>query len=368
MSQSYIERIELDLLRVPLKTPYKLVFGNVEAFDTLLVTVTFADGRSGVGEATILTGYTEETLEQCWQAARAIGSEMPGTHEGRANGLLARWLDENPFTVTAFSTAMEMAAGHATLRPTTASVPLLAILNETEPAPVENELERLIEAGYLTIKIKVGWDVQDDLRRVRHAQQALRGRAMIRIDANQGYSKDDGCTFARSLDPSGIELFEQACRAGDWDAALAVKHAATVPIMLDESIYTMADVEKAAALGAADIIKLKLMKLGSIDQLEQALDRIGNLGMTAVLGNGVATEIGCWMEACVGAKLLATAGEMNGFLKQRSELLTEPLRVERGRIKLDQASMPQLDQSAVAAARVAREEFRMPAGVRMTAG
>ena len=48
---------------MPLKTPYKLVFGNVEAFDTLLVTVTLADGRSGVGEATILTGYTEETLD-----------------------------------------------------------------------------------------------------------------------------------------------------------------------------------------------------------------------------------------------------------------------------------------------------------------
>ena len=85
MSQSHLERIELDLLRVPLKTPYKLVFGNVEAFDTLLVTVTLADGRSGVGEATILTGYTEETLAQCWQAARAIGSELPGTREGLVN-------------------------------------------------------------------------------------------------------------------------------------------------------------------------------------------------------------------------------------------------------------------------------------------
>lgn len=358
MSQCQLARVELDLLRVPLKIPYKLVFGNVEAFDTLLVTVTFADGRSGVGEATILTGYTEETLEQCWQAARAIGSELPGSSMAQANGRLAPWLGEHPFTVTAFSTAMEMAADHATLHPMTASVPLLAILNETEPRGLERELERLLEAGYSTIKVKVGWDVQADLRRVRHIQHVLRGRAMIRIDANQGYSKDDGCTFARSLDPTGIELFEQACAAGDWDAALAVKRATTVPIMLDESIYTMADVEKAAALGAADIIKLKLMKLGSIDQLEQALDRIGTLGMTAVLGNGVATEIGCWMEACVGAKLLATAGEMNGFLKQRSGLLTTPLRIECGRMILDQPSMPRLDPAAVVAVRVAREEFR----------
>jgi L-Ala-D/L-Glu epimerase len=360
MSRSHLERIELDLLRIPLKSPYKLVFGNVEAFDTLLVTATFADGRSGVGEATILTGYTEETPEQCWRAAREIGPELCGASETQANARLAPWLSENPFTVTAFCTAMEMAAGHPTLRVADASVPLLAILNETEPDALEVELERLLEAGYSTIKVKVGWNVQDDLRRVRHIQRAIRGRAAIRIDANQGYSREDGCTFARSLDPAGIELFEQACAAGDWDAALAVRRASTVPIMLDESIYTMADVEKAAALGAADIIKLKLMKLGGIDKLEQALRRIGALGLTAVLGNGVASEIGCWMEACVAARLLQNAGEMNGFLKQRSGLLTTPLRVERGRIQLDK-TMPALDPGAVAAARVAREEFRMPA-------
>ena len=359
ISHSSIERIELDLLRVPLKSPYKLAFGNVEAFDTLLVTVTLADGRSGVGEATILTGYTEETLEQCWHAARAIGSELPGEVEGQTDTRLAPWLSEHPFTVTAFSTALEMAAGHHTLRPKAASIAILAILNETDPSALEIELERLLEAGYSTIKVKVGWDVQDDLRRVRYIQRIVRGRAAIRIDANQGYSRDDGCTFARSLDPAGIELFEQACTAGDWDAALAVKRVATMPIMLDESIYTMADVEKAATLGAADIIKLKLMKLGGIDRLEKALGRIKELGLTAVLGNGVATEIGCWMEACVGAQLLPTAGEMNGFLKQRNGLLTTPLRVERGRIHLDQASVPQLNPSALIAARVAREEFRV---------
>ncbi len=367
MSKSHLERIELDLLRVPLKTPYKLVFGNVEAFDTLLVTVTLADGRSGVGEATILTGYTEETLDQCWQAARTIGAELPGTPEAELSRRLAPWLGGNPFTVTAFVTALEMADDHAALHPMAGSVALLAILNETAPDALDAELERLLEAGYSTIKVKVGWNVKDDLRRVRHVQRALRGRARIRIDANQGYSKDDGCIFARSLDPDGIELFEQACAAGDWDAALAVKRVATVPIMLDESIYTMADVEKAAALGAADIIKLKLMKLGSIDAAEQALGRIDALGMTAVLGNGVASEIGCWMEACVGARLLATAGEMNGFLKQRRGLLTVPLRVERGRLVLEQAAMPRLDPAAVAAARVAREEFHHSAGIRRAA-
>jgi hypothetical protein len=73
------------------------------------------------------------------------------------------------------------------------------------------------------------------------------------------------------------------------------------------------------------------------------------------------------MEACVGSKLLTTAGEMNGFLKQRHGLLTTPLRVERGSIQLNGASMPQLDPQAVAAALVAREEFHAPARIPTTA-
>ncbi len=206
--------------------------------------------------------------------------------------------------------------------------------------------------------MKAGWDVDADLARVRQVQRVLNGRAAIRIDANQGYSHEDGCKFARGLDPAGIELFEQPCAANDWDAALAVKRVASVPMMLDKSICDMADVEKAAALGAADFIKLKLMKLGSIERLEQALERVQSLGLIAVLGNGVATEIGCWMEACVSAKMVTTAGEMNGFLKQRRPLLTTPLRVDRGCLQLV-SPPPSLDAKAVAAARVTREDFRM---------
>jgi len=358
MSSVYLDRIELDLLKVPLKTPYKLAFANVEAFDTLTVSVTLPDGCTGVGEATILTGYTEETLAQCWQAAQAIGPELLGKPLAAIDDLLSGWRVENPFTAAAFGSAAEMAAGCATLQAAPASVPILAILNETEPADIEAELERLLDAGYKTIGVKVGWNVDADLVSVRFIQETLSAR---------GYSQDGGCRFVRKLNPNSIELFEQPCASGDWNAAVAVKRLADVPMMLDESIYTMADVEKAATLGAADIIKLKLMKLGSVERLEKALARVKDLGFGAVLGNGVATEIGCWMEACVAAKMVTTAGEMNGFLKQRRGLFSRPLTVSEGSIQLDRAFADQLDAEAVAAVRVARVDLRLPAVTRMIA-
>ena len=70
--------------------------------------------------------------------------------------------------------------------------------------------------------------------------------------------------------------------------------------------------------------------------------------MRAVLGNGVACDLGCWMEACVAARTIDNAGEMNGFLKARSGLLTTPLEFEDGAIVLRTGFAPRLDHERIA--------------------
>ncbi len=68
-------------------------------------------------------------------------------------------------------------------------------------------------------------------------QRLNRGRCALRLDANQGYSREDAIRFVTSLDPDAIELFEQPCDKADWDSAVAVARVSNVPMMLDESIY-----------------------------------------------------------------------------------------------------------------------------------
>lgn len=355
------DRITLRLLRVELAQPYKLSFGTVTAFDTLLVEVFLDDGRYGVGEATILTGYTDETIDECWAAAREIASLLRGKGSKEASAILAAWAATNPFTATAFGTALEMAAGYSVLR-NSGAVPILGVINTIDEKKVGSEIESLLSAGYKTLKVKAGWDVHQDLVRVAAVQRIIAGTdAKIRIDANQGYSPEDGLTFARLLKPDNVELFEQACDADNWDAAVAVKRAASVPIMLDEAIYDMSDVDKAASLGAADLVKLKLMKLGSLGALERALERTSLLGMKTILGNGVATDVGCWMEACVAvSRLRDVAGEMNGFLKPRISTLKNPMVIVGGSIVIPDDYVPVLDMEALEKLQVATEIYRKP--------
>src|SRR5581483_1253055 len=165
---------------------------------------------------------------------------------------------------------------------------------------LEQEGEDLVATGCKTLKVKIGWDPEPDLHQVDSVRRIAKGRAKLRIDGNQGYRRDQAEYFLKKLDPADIELVEQPCPAGDWDSAVAISKVASVPLMLDESIYSLDDVDLAAKLKCADYIKLKLMKIGTLDMLEKGLRQIADRGMKAVLGNGVATDLGCWMEICVG--------------------------------------------------------------------
>lgn len=353
-----VKRIVLHRLRAPLRVPYKLSFGPVEAFDTILVEILGEDGRAGFGEATFLPGYSEERMEEAWVRAVALAEHLAGSTIAEIIARAAVLLKEGPFTATAFTTACEMLAGHPTLTPPrTVAVPLLAIVNSDQPGGYEAEIEAHLAAGYRTLKVKVGFDMEPDLARVERIRQFVAGRAAIRVDGNQGYARDDALRFAATLEPEGIELLEQPADAADWETAADLAKVARVPMMLDESIFGIADVERAAELGAARFIKFKLMKAGSVDRLEAALERIRQLGMIPVLGNGVAGEVGCWMEACVAARMTDNAGEMNGFLKPAANLFTRPLKVGNGAMILEAGWMPAIDRAMLETVTLEKKEF-----------
>ncbi|KAB2920299.1 MAG: mandelate racemase [Hyphomicrobiaceae bacterium] len=355
-----IEEIHLSRLSIPLAKPYKLAFRDVTHFDTLLVELV-AGGRAGYGEATILNGYTEETVEGSWALAQALAPKARGLSPEAARRMLdADVRATAPFTATAFLTALDMAGGHPLLEIREPSrVPLLFGINATDPGGIEQELEGALASGYRTLKIKAGFDLEADLARVGLIQGLNRNRARLRIDANQGYAKEDGCAFARRISPDSVELLEQPCHAKDWDAARAVAEASCVPLMLDEAIYDMHDIERAARTGAA-FVKLKLMKFASLDALARGLGRIRELGMTPVLGNGVASDIGCWMEACVASTMIDNAGEMNGFLRQREALVQEPIAVEAGAMLLEPGFVPILHRERLHRFAIGQTAARTP--------
>src|SRR6185503_741413 len=200
-----------------------------------------------------------------------------------------RWEDSH-VAATALLTAIEMLEGHPLLEVTADTrLPLLTPFNSSSPKDIEAEVERRLDDGFRTFKIKVGKDAGADLARVQTIQRAIAGRATMRLDANRAYAQADASRFAAALDPAGIELFEQPCATEDWDANAAVAKVSTVPIMLDEPICGLDDIERAGDIRNIGFCKLKLKRFGSLDALKRALETVRAHGMEPVVGDGLSS-------------------------------------------------------------------------------
>jgi len=274
--------------------------------------------------------------------------------------LLEEGRERQPFATAPLMTAIETA-----LDPDVADeerrVPLLATVSGRDSPAALEEVERLIAAGYTTLKVKVGWDPDGDADWVRRVAEQVAGRAVLRLDANQAYSFDDASRFVAQVDPQAIEVFEQPFEPDAWDATSHLAARSPLPLMLDESIATCADLERLIDLQCAAAVKFKLAKAGGLRALSGLIGRAREAGLKVVLGNGVAGDVDNFHELAAASRLIDTAGEMNGFLKPVERLLVNPYEVQAGHGVLPGGYRPMLDWERVAAHAVERLAVTVPA-------
>jgi L-Ala-D/L-Glu epimerase / N-acetyl-D-glutamate racemase len=356
-----LQEVTLRKVCLPLIRPYVLSYRTFNEFEPIIVEVRDSDGRVGWGEGHISPGSSSETRDGGWAFCQKHADAITGKQTEDAKAIVTADMSDSKVAATALLTAIEMLEGHPLLNVADeVRLPLLTPFNSTTPGDIETEVERRLEEGFRTVKIKVGKDAGADLARMQVIQRAINGRATMRLDANRAYTEADACRFAAALDPSGIELFEQPCRAEDWDANANVAKVSVVPVMLDEPICGLEDIERAADIPNVGFCKLKLKRFGSLAALKQALEKVRELGMEPVLGDGLSSELGCWMEACVGSRVIRNAGEFNGFLKPKMRLFAEPLRFAASKLVLAPGFTPKMNSDVLAAQEIARECFLAP--------
>ena len=342
-----IDSIELYDLAVPLVKPYHTAFGDLPHFDTYLAVVR-AGEKLAAGESCPVKGYSWEGPEDVWEFGKSQAEKVVGLEIEEAMNRLRPYFASHPFGVTSIFTALETLAGDLPPLEANAEFPLVGILNVSRVEEIADELESVLTQGYQTIKFKVGFDVDQDIHKVQEIQKLLKGRAQLRLDANQGYTFEEAMRFVKEVDPEDVELFEQPFPEKDWETAARFAPLSPLPVMLDESIYGPEDVKRTCDMGSVKYIKLKLMKSGGIGSLLEESRLVLERGLQLVIGNGVATDLSCYQEAWVGVQLgLQTAGEMNGYLKLKSPLLGSALGFAQGKAVLKEQADLMPDQATL---------------------
>lgn len=147
--------------------------------------------------------------------------------------------------------------------------------------------------GFQQMKVKVGIEGQDDVRRLRIIQRRLGKKVDLRVDANEAWAPAEVVARIQELQPFGITSVEQPVAHADVACLAEVRRQVKVPLMLDESLCSAVDARHAINEKTCDLFNLRLSKCGGfipslrLAQLAQENDlsyQLGcQVGETAIL-------------------------------------------------------------------------------------
>ena len=125
---------------------------------------------------------------------------------------------------------------------------------------LETMREKVREADeYPVLKIKVGTPNDEAILSMLRTE---RPEAIIRVDANTGWSVEEAIDNLPMLEAFGVELIEQPLHPDDLDGLARVTKASRIPIIADESCKTADDVQR--LVGCVHGVNIKLAKCGSL--------------------------------------------------------------------------------------------------------
>jgi muconate cycloisomerase len=115
---------------------------------------------------------------------------------------------------------------------------------------------------FADVKVKVGIAGNNDPSRLRRLRRLIGSRIDLRVDANEAWAPAEAADRIRALEPARISAVEQPIPHDQIDSLADLRRQVRVPIMLDESVCSPHDAERAVALQACDLFNLRLSKCG----------------------------------------------------------------------------------------------------------
>jgi L-fuconate dehydratase len=124
-----------------------------------------------------------------------------------------------------------------------------------------------VAAGFRTIKLKVGADVADDVRRCRLAREAIGPDIAMAIDANQRWDVGSAIDWIRQLAPFDLAWVEEPTSPDDVLAHRAIRDAVSpVPISTGEHVQNRILFKQFLQAKAVDLIQIDAARVGGVNE------------------------------------------------------------------------------------------------------
>jgi L-alanine-DL-glutamate epimerase-like enolase superfamily enzyme/pimeloyl-ACP methyl ester carboxylesterase len=333
-------RLHFSELRVPLKMTFRHASAARTHGESLWVEASRGAHR-GYGEGCPRSYVTGETRASCRQWLSTW--QEPIQSNCISVDALRVWLAENAATVDASPSvwcAVECALLDLFARERGQSVEALlglappggphvysAVLGNDEPWKTRFLIDQYCILGLTDFKVKLEGDLEVDRQKLRSIAELTAWHGVsghrVRVDANNLWAEtpDRALDYLRALD---CDLFgvEEPVKPRDVELHGRISVSLGVPVILDESLCTLADLERYDGVPGRFMANLKVSRVGGVLRGLRLVEALRARGWPIIIGahvgeTSVLTRAAMLVAAAAGDRLAAQEGAFGSRLVER---------------------------------------------------
>lgn len=345
-----IVAIDPAVVEVPLATPARGVHGTIGTQRSALVRVTSDAALEGWGNVDPVEGYSTMSADEVAATVRTLAPVLRGADPLNVQRALAL-MDGAVAGKLEAKAAVEMAlldlAGQALGVPITTllggrlrdEVHFNAWIGTVPPDRAAREAAEWVARGFRSAKIKLDGTAAEGLARVAAVRAAVGDRLALRVDFNESLTLGEAVPFIRRLEPYALTLVEQPIPRDQVAGLAEIRRGIGIPLMADESVTDHAALIDIIRRGAADLVKVKVMKQGGFLRTRAMIESAAAAGLRVVIGHGFGLTPSTLAEAALAAvsEAVIDGCEAVGPLKMAGDVVAERVRLDTGTLRLSEA-------------------------------
>ncbi|HQS54107.1 MAG: dipeptide epimerase [Bacteroidetes bacterium 24-39-8] len=278
---------------LPFKYPFTISNGRTKTHQPSLVVALSIGNFVGFGEAPAIAYYqiTVEQMVADLASKKQMVEKFALTDPERYWHYLHHLFPENPFLVC----ALDMAAWDLFGKMKGKKLyQLWNTLWENTPVTdytigidsIEKMLSKMKEKPWPVYKVKLGTD--QDIAIIKALRSAT--DAIIRVDANAGWSLEEAREKIPQLAELGVEMIEQPLAKDNWEGMKQLYHESKLPLFADESCVFEQDILR--CVNHFHGINIKLTKCSGLTPARRMINKGRELGLKIMMGSMNESSIG----------------------------------------------------------------------------
>lgn len=169
---------------------------------------------------------------------------------------------------------------------------ILGIADEQE---MLEDAKSVYQAGVRVLKVKVGRDLEGDLKRLAKLREHFPEIALY-ADANETLSVQQAPSYLRAWAQAGLLYVEEPLPIEEVVARSGLQKMHILPIIADDSAFTVRDLSRELQLETYDILNIKPARTGYTQSLEM-LKINREAGKGAMVGSQALSSFGAYQSA-----------------------------------------------------------------------